>query len=92
MRESGDNDDTLKKVGIGLAVVAIGAAAYYGSKGSGGGGYAPAQAADYDWDWDQFYNANYQLVWACRGVQTGQFSDESHCTYKAKIDSRWPAK
>ena len=39
MREAGEDDgDTLQKVGIGLALVAVGAAAYYASKGSGGGG------------------------------------------------------
>lgn len=70
----------------GLAVVAI-------AKSSGGGGY-PYQpiSQDYDWEWDQFYDQNYQLVWACRGRQTGQFAFLDRCAYKWKSDSTWPSK
>lgn len=48
------------------------------------------QSQDHEWAWDQFYAQNYQLVWACRGIQTGQFAEESRCAYKTKFDSRWP--
>lgn len=92
MRDAdGEDGETLKKVGIGLAVLAVGAAAYYGAKG-GGNAYAAAPATDYDWDWDQFYGSNGQLVWACRGVQTAQFAEEWHCASKLKTDFRWPNK
>nr|WP_143028912.1 hypothetical protein [Massilia sp. PDC64] len=47
---------------------------------------------DFDWEWDQFYNSSYQLVWACRGVQSGQFADASRCAYKPQTDLRWPEK
>lgn len=90
MRDSGDDDSgTLRNIGIGLALVAVGAAAYYGAK-RGGGGQANA-VTDYDWDWDQFYHQG-SLTWACRGVQTGQFAESSHCAYKPQNDLRWPGK
>jgi hypothetical protein len=92
MRDSGDDDgETLKKVGIGLAVLAIAGAAYYGAKGNAGA-TARMPVTDYDWDWDQFYNQYGQLVWACRGVQTAQFAELSHCAYKVQTDLRWPGK
>ena len=47
---------------------------------------------DYDWDWDQFYDQYYNLVWRCRGIQTGQFADSSNCYYDYKDDDRWPGK
>jgi hypothetical protein len=47
---------------------------------------------DYEWDWDAFYNEYRQLVWACRGVQTGQFSTDDKCAFKPKTDLRWPGK
>lgn len=71
------------------AVVAIGALAYSAAKHGGAGGATPT--TDYDWDWDEFYSQG-RLVWACRGVQTGQFADASHCTYKLKTDARWPGQ
>lgn len=72
----------------GLAVVAIAK-----SSSSGGGGY-PYQPVlqDYDWEWDQFFDQNYQLVWACRGRQTGQFAVLDRCAYKWKNDNTWPSK
>lgn len=74
----------------------LGAALVAASRGAGDGGggsnsYA-AQQYDTEWDWDQFYNQYRQLVWACRGVQTGQFADNWHCAGKAQIDWRWPQK
>jgi outer membrane murein-binding lipoprotein Lpp len=58
--------------------------------------YAAMQAQqariDREWDWDQFYGPNNQLVWACRGVQSGQFADAAYCNYLMKVDFRWPDK
>ena len=57
-----------------------------------GGGQPPvAQQRDWDWAWDQFYKDGY-LVWACRGMQTGQFAEEWHCSPKVKTDYAWPQK
>lgn len=47
---------------------------------------------DYDWAWDEFYNEYRQLVWACRGKQTGQFAPEEKCMFKMRIDNTWPEK
>ena len=47
---------------------------------------------DYDYDWDQFYDQYYNLVWRCRGIQTGQFADNLNCIYDTKDDDRWPDK
>ena len=75
-----------------LGTTAIVAASLKNRGGGGDGirGYAPP--IDTEWDWDQFYNDSYQLVWACRGVQTGQFADEGRCYSKFQTDSRWPQK
>lgn len=70
-------------------VVVLGAAVAASKGGGGGGAYQPE---DYDWDWDQFYNQYRVLVWACRGVQTGQFAELERCSYKYKTDLRWPKK
>jgi hypothetical protein len=71
---------------LGAALIAVAA-----SKGGGGGGYNTAQY-DTEWDWDQFYNQYRQLVWACHGVQTGQFAEAYHCAGKYQTDYRWPSK
>jgi hypothetical protein len=72
-----------------LLVVAAVAAARAG--GSGGGGTpSNSYVSDYEWDWDQFRNQYGQFVWACRGVQSGQFADNSKCFGKFQVDSRWP--
>lgn len=72
------------------------AAAVVAAAGAGGGaGSAPAassQSVDSDWDWDQFYDGYGVLVWRCRGVQTGQFAENSNCAYDSMTDYRWPAK
>ena len=39
---------------------------------------------DIDWAWD--------LVWHCRGIQTGQFAEHTKCAGKSKNDDRWPNK
>lgn len=79
----------------GAAVVILGAlaiAAAAKSGGYGGNSYQPNTNTDYDWAWDQFYNSQYNLVWACRGIQTGQFAELYRCNYKAKNDNTWPSK
>lgn len=93
--------DTIKKrnnavaaaLVIGLTAVAVAASARNG--GGGGGEYAsssPVSQTDYDWEWDAFYGSNGMLVWACRGVQTGQLAEQYHCAYKVKSDWKWPGK
>jgi hypothetical protein len=85
------------------AGLAIGAASQ--SPANGGVGFAPApvpatpwpqpvplKVYDYQWAWDQFYNDQFQLVWACRGVQTGQFAELYRCNGLLQIDNKWPSK
>jgi len=55
-------------------------------------GLAKLPRYDVDWDWDQFYHSTGSLVWACRGIQTGQFADLYRCSGKSKNDYRWPNK
>jgi hypothetical protein len=71
--------------------VLLGAAAVYGAKHGAYAGGGGGTASDYDWAWDEFYNRGV-LVWACRGMQTGQFAEQTRCTYKPKNDYTWPAK
>lgn len=52
---------------------------------------APTPIADFDWAWDQFYHQG-QLVWVCRGAQSGQFAQVERCAYKPQNDYRWPGK
>jgi hypothetical protein len=47
---------------------------------------------DTDWAWDQFHHSTGSLVWACRGIQTGQFAEHTRCAEKSKNDNRWPNK
>ena len=75
-----------------LAAVAVAAVARGGGGGGGGNSYSNAAAVDSEWAWDQFYNEHYQLVWACRGIQTGQFADQWRCQYKSMNDLTWPSK
>jgi len=77
--------------GAAAAGYAAGTGSEYGGYGNGYGGYKPV-VADYSWEWDQFYNEYYQLVWRCRGVQTGQFADDLRCQWRVKTDRTWPSK
>lgn len=88
-----------------LAIGAVAAAATavvviaHNNRHSGGGGYAggggvayvPPMVYDTEWDWDQFFRGG-QLVWECRGVQTGQFAPPENCLGLAMTDWRWPDK
>jgi hypothetical protein len=42
------------------------------------------------WAWDSFRNQYGTLVWACRGVQTGQFSFLVRCHDRPRHDLTWP--
>ncbi len=80
-------------IGAGLLVgIAVVAAARKGGGGGGGGGSGGGTAYDFDWEWDQHYGSNRQLVWSCRGVQTGQFAALSNCASKFQNDWKWPGK
>jgi len=77
-----------------LTAVLLGAAIIAVAANSGGGGYVNPYTPvyDYDWAWDQFFNENYALVWACRGMQSGQFAALEKCSYKYQSDFTWPSK
>ena len=78
-------------LGVLGAAAAVAAAREVGK--AGGGGYSPATTTvDYDWAWDQFRNEYGQLVWACRGKQTGQFALNERCQFKPANDFTWPEK
>jgi hypothetical protein len=47
---------------------------------------------DSDWDWDAFYDGYGNLLWRCRGIQSGQFANNSSCQYDYMDDDRWPNK
>lgn len=80
--EAFDRNMSLIIIGAGVAATA--------AASSGGGGFAPV--TDYDWAWDEFYNDQFQLAWACRGRQTGEFADQWRCSGKPQIDHTWPGK
>ncbi|WP_431103934.1 hypothetical protein [Roseateles noduli] len=96
--------DKRKKIALGviaaLTVVAVAAVASSRNGGGGGATYAqpnytrpsvqPYAMTDYSWEWDQFFNERRQLVWACRGEQTGQFAESARCAGKIQLDLRWP--
>ena len=52
----------------------------------------PVQQVDNEWYWDEFYNQSYQLVWACRGAQTGEFAEVWRCNGRPQSDWKWPQK
>jgi len=86
-------DRASKEATAAIAIILGGAAIAAAARSSGGGGYPYAPTnQDYDWAWDQFFDQYSQLVWACRGRQTGQFAYLDKCTYKAKHDFTWPSK
>lgn len=71
---------------VGVAVLAVAAIVAIAKRGGGGD-----PSTDYQWDWDLFYDEHRQLMWACRGVQSGQFADAWRCAGKARTDARWPS-
>lgn len=91
------SDCETKKRNQALAVgagVLLGAAIIAVAKKGGGGYYAPTanNVRDTQWEWDEFRDESGYLVWACRGVQSGRFSDQHHCNGKFQSDYRWPGK
>lgn len=47
--------------------------------------------SDLEYAWDAFKHRG-RMVWACRGVQTGDFVSESLCAFQPKTDAHWPSK
>jgi len=45
---------------------------------------------DSSWAWDSFRDQYGNLVWACRGMQTGQFSFLVRCRDRPRHDLTWP--
>ena len=87
-------DQKRKAAAVVGALLLIGAGvAAARSSGGGGGYYAPRfqpSAVDVEWDWDQFRDQQGLFVWACRGVQTGQFATHDKCFGRLQTDFRWP--
>lgn len=51
---------------------------------------APVAQADYNWAWDLQRSSNGGLIWVCRGIQSGQYSDQNQCAFKLQSDTTWP--
>jgi len=45
---------------------------------------------DVDWAWDGFYDAQGNLQWRCRGINTGSFADDFKCVFRLRTDATWP--
>lgn len=84
-------DQENAKIASALGAAATVAASSYAAGSGYNSGYNPVPT-DYSWEWDEFYNEYYQLIWRCRGVQTGQFAEDSRCQWKSKTDWKWPSK
>ncbi len=91
-------------IGAAAVVTAVAVVALHDSHKNGGGpnvfvvpdpiyvqGWERDRTVDREWDWDQFYRGS-ELVWECRGVQTGQVAPAFHCDGMPMTDARWPAK
>lgn len=72
--------------GVAVAACASSSSCRSGFAGSSGG------ARYQDADWDEFYDADFDLVWRCREIDTGRFTYDNNCSGKYKTDSRWPSK
>ena len=55
-------------------------------------GLSRISKSDRYWYWDQFNDAYGNLIWRCRGSQTGQFAENDKCFGQMKDDERWPNK
>ena len=87
-----ESEMTSQSAGAAVAILGAVLLVAAASKGGGGGGQYNSPVTDYDWAWDQFYNQSYQLVWVCRGKQTGEFATQDKCAYKPQNDFTWPSK
>jgi len=74
----------------GAVLAVVGTVAVVNAYAENGGGLGGG--GDYSWAWDQFYDQYYNLVWRCRGMQTGQFANDYQCASKIKSDFTWPQK
>lgn len=82
------NDKIGKNVAKGIvAGLLIAAAVAVARKGGGGGGGGYGGVA-----WDEFYNDRGRLIWRCREMDTGRFTDDYRCAGQPRIDSQWPSK
>lgn len=76
--------NTIVEVGaVTVVVLGIVAAAMAGGGGGGSGG-------DSSWAWDQFRATDGNMMWACRGRQTGRFADQWRCNGLPMNDFTWP--
>jgi hypothetical protein len=66
---------------VGVALIAAAAKSNGNEAGYG---------SDYNWAWDLQANGHGGRSWVCRGIQSGRYSDQSHCAYMAQVDSTWP--
>ena len=85
---------SVRNVGQGICYAGGGNVFTCGSIQTTEEGYAfyLANFRDRDWDWDKFFDQYGNLVWMCRGVQTGQFANDDKCGGKHQTDLRWPRK
>jgi hypothetical protein len=75
------------------AGIAAGAAIYAAAQNApAAAGSNTYVARDYAWDWDQFYDEHRNLVWACRGIESGQLAESHRCNGRYRSDWRWPGK
>lgn len=51
---------------------------------------AAPRSRDYSWAWDQQAAGYGTTQWVCRGMQTGQYADQSLCANKIRMDTTWP--
>jgi hypothetical protein len=89
------NDQNNNEFSVGntlLTILGVAATAALAASGGGYTGNSYYAPTDYDWAWDQYYNQYGQLVWSCRGKQTGQFAEFDRCQYKPANDFTWPTK
>jgi uncharacterized membrane protein len=86
----GDSCYLVSSVGEGICKASCSPSCYLVSSVEEGLSKYKRNFCDKAWDWDEFYDARGRSVWACRGVQTGRFSEEEKCWYKSKNDRRWP--
>lgn len=77
---------------IGEAICKVGKGSNCYSVNSTRDGLNRISTSDRYWYWDKFYDAYDNLIWRCRGSQTGQFAENEKCSGQTKDDERWPNK
>jgi hypothetical protein len=93
-QKDGDSNLAAGVLGVAGAVALVGLAVFAAKRGafSGDRSSSSSEAVDSEWAWDEYRNRSGNLVWACRGVQTGEFAPEIKCAAKIQIDTQWPGK